>query len=231
MIWQVPCLLVAVSVASSLELRINSDASGASSGFYNVYVNDALWLESGQLMGYMNHRWYSSNVSESVATKKVNQNEFVPFWPLKLLSINNYSNLNDDFNGMYDSIDYKWVTNDNYSTIFHTIFKIYHDKTAISFLQYFPNGANGTNWVNSTTVPKGFYGDSTPNSIISFPCFNSIDNKTEYSKNNLAYLAWADTDAMSQYGKGMASKHLNGVLGGPLVLYDSVKFENILARD
>ena len=200
-------------------------------GFYQIYVNDNLWLESGQLEAFMNHQWYTTNSEKSKVSKelKLSQSNVVEFEEIKLLSVNSYNDLSDDFGGKYSSIDYEWITDDVFSTVFHTIFKVYENGESISFGQYFPNGVSDTNFVNESKIPPTCEGDSRPNPILSFPSFSSVgtnDSESEsdaYTNGDLGWLTWRNTFSTASYGKGVISDDgLAGVNGGPIVLYDQV---------
>ena len=222
--------IVLVDHCIGIDLKINDDMINKNHGFYQIYVNGNLWLESAALYAFMNNKWYTTNTDQLTSSKKLkSQNiDTITYSEIKVLSVNLYNDLSDDFGGTYDSIDYEWITNDKYSTKFHTIFKIYTDGKSLSFAQYFPNGASNTNFVDASSVPSACQGDLLPNPILSFPSFISTpesNTNDSYSNGNLGWLTWGNTFSVAQYGKGvLTTNDLNGVNGGPVVLYDKVCF-------
>ena len=201
----------------SITLKLLDD-NGYGSGFYQVLINDELWLESGSLDAFLNNRWYTTNTSAKSSVSSSSSS--VTYSQLKLLSVTTSSNLNDAFGGSYDSTDYEWVTNDAYATVFHTIFKVYNDGKALSFMQYFPNGATGTNFLNESDIPSNCEDDFNPNPTTST---NSL-----YAQKGLGWLTWAHTFSTARYGKGaLTTEELGGVNGGPVVLYNQVESQTL----
>jgi len=82
----------------AIELKINTE-NIYGNGLYEIYINNELWLQSGQLNGYFNNKWYTSN-----KTLSENSNDF---GLLNMVSIDNEYNLNDEFNGKYNAINIK----------------------------------------------------------------------------------------------------------------------------
>ena len=205
-------ILVIEYVTGSFNLVINSDNNDGN-GFYSIYFNDQLWLESGQIMGYFDHKFYTTNAS------LVQQNPTMDI--IKLSSSTSAMNLYDDFGGEYNKYTFKW-TAANGKYIFNTSFKIYTDQEAISFVQEFETAISGTNFIDMSMVPEncGAVTDVIP--ILSFPSFNALNKSSKYVDSSLGFLTWRNTFSNGRTGSSpLSSSDLAGPAGGPVILFDN----------
>ena len=195
-----------------LHLEIDEDNVNGN-GFYSIFVDDNLWLSSGQMEAYLGHQWYTSNIS--VANDKQNK-----FNAMHLSSSSMQKNLNDAFGGDYNQHSFEWTTDDQKYT-FGTNIKVYTDNEAISFQQSFTTAIDGTNYVDLSFVPKEC--DNFPSVVpfLSFPSFNVIDETSAYAAKSLGFLTWHNTFSYTADGlTPLPSDNLGGVSGGPVVLFD-----------
>eukprot|EP01084_Bolivina_argentea_P134748 237575_1 len=216
------CLLINVIFASpSLNLEFSQSTDG--NNWYSVQVNNVEWLQSGQLEGYFDNKWYTANT-----TKANNDNKY------NLMSMTSHSvsnNNSDKFGGSYSEYKFEWKAG---NLIFETNFKIYNDQKAISFVQSFPNGVNGTNY---TSVDKVLYCYDGPtwyhDPFLTFPSFNTFNKTSLYSKHNLGYLTWNGVFSYPDYGgkTPLNAVSLSGIKGGPVVLFDENKISIMVSTN
>eukprot|EP01084_Bolivina_argentea_P246392 412355_1 len=212
-------LLVSISKGSpSLNLKIDSQNSNGNN-FYSINVNNAEWLQSGQIEGYFNHQWYTSNATLSQNNKD--------YKLMKLISSSTTYDHSDDFGGSYNKQIYEWQAD---TVIFQTNFKIYNDGKAISFVQYFPYGATGTNFIKATPNADCAWGlEVSP--FLSFPSFN-VNNMTfqKYSNGLLGYLTWTNKgNEIARWGQTpIPTDDLDGLQGAAVVLYDNSSINAII---
>eukprot|EP01084_Bolivina_argentea_P025902 48160_1 len=197
-----------INATPALDLIINTGNYNGNN-FYSINVNNVEWLQSGQLEAFFNNKWYTSN-----ATKAQTNSDFQL---MKIISTSTTYDRSDDFGGFYTEQIYQWQAG---IVIFETNFKIYNDGKAICFVQSFPNGAKGTNYM--TAGPNSAYSwglDVVP--FLSFPSFNVINMSSQYASSKLGYLTWTETFSGATYGKApVPTGALAGLQGGPIVLYD-----------
>eukprot|EP01084_Bolivina_argentea_P089592 161629_1 len=200
-------------IVSSLDTTLNVTIYPTNgNGFYQIFVNNELWLESGQIEAYFNNMWSTTNLTNA---KNSGWNT------INLISKSSKINEYDYFGGKYSSFIYSWQTTNNIK--FDTIFKIYDDGQAISFVQSFPyQSISGTDYSDSLIPPSLNWMVYQKNPFLTFPSFNVINNNTKYASKHLGYLTWSDGFCESDYGIApLSSMSLNGINGGPVVLYDN----------
>eukprot|EP01084_Bolivina_argentea_P287493 493331_1 len=189
-------------------------------GFYSIDVGNEQWLQSGQLEGYLNGKWYTSNQTKANDDKNYSH--------MKIISNSTINNVYDEFSGNYTLYIFEWQAD---TIIFETNFKIYSDGTVL-FIQSFPNGVPNTNFM-SATIPSGCdsftSNDVLSPPILSFPSFNVINMNNKYANKELGYLTWTNTFSEAHYDKTpISTDDLAGINGGPVVLYDNTNTVAIL---
>ncbi len=217
MLFSLLTFFVASISSLSLNLEINAQNSNGN-GFYTIKIKNETWFESGQLEGYMNNQWYTTNTTKAASVG----------WDLiKLISTDKEYNLFDDFGGAYTVYTYQWMAGNENIIIFETKFKIYTDGKAISFIQSYPNGVAGTNLLNASAVVKNCDQDiEAP--FLSFPSFNIINKNNKYAQNTLGYLTWNDQQISSVHGRcPIQSKVFAGINGGIMVLFNNRSTQDI----
>ena len=197
---------------NAIKLKINENMMDGN-GFYGIYINDELWLDSGEINGYFNNKWYTTNKSKASTSNDYNL--------INLINKETKYDLYDDYNGKHYGIIYNWIT-DDYMTKFSTIFNIYDDNKTINFRQYYPDKVSGTDYIPTNGVPNGCQGSFDPVPILSFPSFN-VNTDNLYGNNNLGYLTWGDTFSTAKIGKApLPTTALNGINGASVVLFNQV---------
>lgn len=108
---------------------------------------------------------------------------------------------------------------------FHCVYSLcspYKPTNIITHLsvQSFSDGAKGTDFMKAGPVASCLFGaDVVP--FLSFPSFNVFNESAQYASAKLGYLTWTETMSPAKWGKApVDSTHLDGLSGGPVVLFD-----------